>query len=398
MPISRRAFVRTLGVGGTAAFPGALVAARGLEALEAGLWPAAVDPSLLTEPEPDEIRIDSNENPLGPSQAAIDAMLAALADAGRYPKNSRPSTDDLKAAIARKLWVRPENILLGVGSREILRNAVRAFTSPTRALVTGSPSYEVPPRTAEQIGSPVKLIPVDRALRLDLNAMATAAQGARLVYLCNPNNPTATVHTAKAVADFVARVTKDSPDTAILIDEAYHDYVTDPSYATAQPLALAHPNVFITRTFSKAHGMAGLRVGYAVGQVKAIETLARYGMQYGQNVLGLAAAMASLNDPAHIERERARNTEVRKFIVRFFESADFKVTDSQANFVFVDIGRPAKEFREACQQHKVFVGREFPPLEKTHVRISIGTMDEMRRAAEVFRKVLGITSAAGARG
>lgn len=397
MSLSRRGFVRTLGFGGAGALSGAFIAARGQEALEAERWPVAVDPSMLTAPDSGEIRIDSNENPLGPGQVAVDALVVAFRDAGRYPMNSRPSMADLKAALARKFETKPENLVLGAGSREILRNAVRAFTSPTRVLVTGSPSYENPPRVAEQIGSPVKPVPVDGALRLDLGAMATAAKGAGLVYLCNPNNPTASVHSGKAVADFVARVRNSSPDTAILIDEAYHDYVTDPSYATAVALALEYPNVFVTRTFSKAYGMAGLRVGYAIGQLKTIQALARYAMPYNQNALGLAAAVASLNDQARLDRERARNTEVRDFTVRFFESAGFKATDSQGNFIFVNIRRPAKEFREACRQEKVFIGREFPPLEKTHARISIGTMDEMRVAAEVFRKVLGMTSTSSGR-
>jgi histidinol-phosphate aminotransferase len=147
--------------------------------------------------------------------------------------------------------------------------------------------------------------------------------------------------------------------------------------------------VFVTRTFSKAYGMAGLRAGYAVGQADTIKALARHRLTFGTNVLAVAAAVASLGDPAHIEKERKRNTEVRKFTMDFFAAAGFKPTDSQTNFLFVDLGRPAKQLREACKEHKVMVGRDFPPFEKTHARISIGTMEEMRRATEVFGKVLG---------
>ena len=143
---------------------------------------------------------------------------------------------------------------------------MRAFTSPTRALVTASPSFENCTGFARKLGHPVAEVKVDSAFRLDLDAMATAAKGAGLVFLNNPNNPTATVHGGKTITDFVQRVRAASPDTVILIDEAYHDYVTDPSYESAIPLALRTPNVFVARTFSKAYGMAGMRIGYAIGQ------------------------------------------------------------------------------------------------------------------------------------
>jgi histidinol-phosphate aminotransferase len=219
--------------------------------------------------------------------------------------------------------------------------------------------------------------------------MAQAARWAGLVFLCNPNNPTSTVHPARAVTEFVTRVRKESPDTAVLIDEAYHDYVTDPSYSTAVPLALEHPNVFVTRTLSKAYGMAGMRVGYAIGQPRTMEAFNRWAITFNQNSLAVAAAVASLGDPSHIEAERARNTEARAFTTRFFQDMGFKVMDSQANFLFVDIGRSAREFKEACARRGILVGREFPPLEKTHARVSIGTIDEMQRAGVVIAEVLG---------
>lgn len=395
MPLSRRSFVRRLGVGGAGSLSGALIAARGREAWEAEGW-GGPEGTAVTPPVPDkaQIRIDSNENPLGPGPAALEALVAQFDDVGRYPFNSQPSEADLAATLAGTFAVKAENVVVGAGSREILRNAVRAFASPERPFVTAAPSYEQPEKFAELIGTPVKRVPVDRASRLDLDAMASAAQGAGLVFVCNPNNPTATVHSARAVAEFVTRMRKASPGTAILIDEAYHDYVTDPAYESAAPLALAHPNVFITRTLSKAHGMAGLRIGYAIGQPETIKALARYKMPFNANVLGIAAAMASLKDPAYIERERRRNTEVRAFTVKGLEDCGYKATDSQANFLFVEVGRPAKEFREACKQRGVLVARDFPPLDKTHARISIGTMEEMRRACEVFRQVNGDAVAA----
>ena len=209
------------------------------------------------------------------------------------------------------------------------------------------------------------------------------------MFVCNPNNPTGTVHSAAAIAEFVARVARESPDTAVLIDEAYHDYVTDPGYATAVPLALLRPNVIVSRTLSKAYGMAGMRVGYAIAQPRTIESFNRWAMKYNTNTLAVAAAIASLDDAAHIEAERARNAHARAFTSGVFGRLGCRVMDSQTNFVFVETGCPAAEFKEACAKRGVLVGREFPPLEKAHARVSVGTIEEMQQASLVFGEVIG---------
>jgi histidinol-phosphate aminotransferase len=351
----------------------------------------------LVPPGVAEIRISSNENPLGPGKAVLDAILGKFPEAGRYPFNSTPNDGRLTSAIAAKFKIKPENVVLGGGSQEILKNAVRAFTTPDRGLVTGAPSFENCPGVAKKLGHPIKEINVDSLFRLDLEPMVDAAKGAGLVFFNNPNNPTATVHGAKAVADFVRRVRQSSPDTVILIDEAYHDYVTDPAYESAIPLALETPNVFVTRTLSKAYGMAGMRVGYAIGRAETIKPLERLKMPYNISVFGIAAAIAALGDSKHIEAERERNTKVRAFTIKALDQFGCKTAVSHGNFLFVDVGKPAKEFREACAKQGVVVGRDFPPFEKTHVRISIGTMDEMQKATAVFRSVLQPVSTSDAR-
>ena len=395
---SRRRFLEVLSGARDAATPAALwLAARGNEEYQAQAAQSSGQTTRpVVPPGVKEIRISSNENPLGPGKAAIDAIVRQFPEAGRYPFNSTPSEATLASAIAAKFAVKPESIVLGAGSQEILKSAVRAFTSPTRGLVTASPSFENCPGIAKRLGHPVTEIKVDAACRLDLDQMAAAAKGAGLVFLNNPNNPTATVHGAKAIEDFVRRVRSASPDTVILIDEAYHDYVTDPSYQSAVPLAMKTANVFVARTFSKAYGMAGLRIGYAIGAADTLKPLARLKMPYNVSVFGIAAAMAALNDARHIEEERARNTEVRTFTVKALDDLGCKSSDSQGNFLFVDIGRPAAEFRDACAKQGVLVGRDFPPFEKTHARISLGTMDEMKKATAVFRSVLRpVTTTAG---
>jgi histidinol-phosphate aminotransferase len=383
MSVSRRGFL----AGRVIPFSGAFIAARGIEAhlAEAGQGARARS---LVPPGVAEIRISSNENPLGPGTAVLDAMLGKFPEAGRYPFNSTPNEGALSAAVAGTFKVKPENIVLGAGSQEILRSAVRAFTTPERGLVTASPSFENCPGLARRLGHPVTEIKVDSALQLDVEPMIAASKGAGLVFFNNPNNPTATVHGAKTVADFVTRVRQASPDTVILIDEAYHEYVTDPSYQSAVPLALETPNVFVARTFSKAYGMAGMRVGYAIGRADTVKRLAVLKMPYNVSVFGIAAAIAALNDAKHIDEERERNTKVRAFTIKALEDLGCKASESQGNFLFVDVGRPAKDFREACAKQGVMVGRDFPPFEKTHARISVGTMDEMQKATAVFRSVL----------
>ena len=270
MTLSRRAFVHTLGVGGAFVLSGGLVAARGREAFvgmgmpdrEPGWsdWVPGLD-------EPSAIRLSSNENPNGPGDRALDAIRAALGESNRYPFVFAQS---VTAAIAKRQGVKEENVLVGCGSGEILRMSVMAFTSPSKPLVVASPTYEDPEHTAEAFGTPVRRVKVNAALELDLAAMAAQSGGAGLVFLCNPNNPTGTVHAAGAVADFIGEVRKASPDGIVLADEAYHEYVDDPGYKTAIPLALEDPHVVVSRTFSKVYGMAGLRLGYAIARKETI--------------------------------------------------------------------------------------------------------------------------------
>jgi histidinol-phosphate aminotransferase len=392
MPVSRRTFVRSLAHGSASA---SSLAARGHEAWvgEHGYG----DAQAATGGAIDAVRLNSNENPLGPSRRAVQAIEGAFAYAGRYPMNAKPAMADFRAVVAKQHGLKMENVALGAGSGEILQSAVRAFTTGTRGLVAGLPTFESPVRLAKTLEVPVSEVPVDAAGRLDLEKMIAASAGAGLVFVCNPNNPTGAVHGADAIADLAGRISKASPDTVILIDEAYHEYVTSPSYATAVPLTTRHPNVIVSRTMSKLFGMAGLRLGYAVGEAKTLSRLARWNMPYNANAAAVAAAVVSIQDAAEIEREQARNTEVRRYTTSFFRSAGLQTTDSEANFVWVDLKQPARAFREACAKQGILVGRDFPPFEKTHCRISLGTMDEMKRALGVFRSVLGLTTSSVSR-
>jgi histidinol-phosphate aminotransferase len=230
-------------------------------------------------------------------------------------------------------------------------------------------------------------VPVDKDLRLDLQQMLDKVQGAGLVFFCNPNNPTATVHGNAAVKDFIAEVNKRSPNTMILMDEAYHEYVEDPNYATSIPIALNNPKVFTVRTFSKVFGMAGLRAGYAIGRPEALAPMARHKLSSGVSVLASACGMATMPDAAHIQHEIKVNRDAKAYTVKAFEAMGYKPSASEANFIMVPIRRDTRAFKDACAKQGILVGRPFPPLTQ-HSRISIGTMDEMKRAVAVFKSVL----------
>jgi histidinol-phosphate aminotransferase len=335
------------------------------------------------------VRLSSNENPLGPGPAALRAIQRATAYAGRYPFNAAPSTDDFVAFVARRNRLTPENAAIGAGSAEILDCAVRAFARE-RGLVTAEPTFENPTNVARRLNIPLTAVPVDTAGRLNLDAMTEAAPRAGLVFVCNPNNPTGVLHSAEVITAFIRRVARNAPDTIILVDEAYHEYVTDKSYASAVPLIRQHPTVVVSRTLSKAYGMAGMRLGYALGQKDAIARLSRWLMPFNGNVLVLAAGIAAMQDEDGLVRERRRNTEALQFTNAFFRRAGFEAAESHANFAWVNIRRPAMEFAAACEKHGIIVGRQFPPFEQTHARISIGTMEEMGKAVEVFAQVLGV--------
>jgi histidinol-phosphate aminotransferase len=376
MVMSRRFFVRSLGVTGAAAL-------GAVRALPLGAEPQ-VGPSSTAPVPPGALKLDQNENPLGPGAHVSEAIAQAAKLGNRYPRNAV----DLVAALAKHHGLERENVLLGLGSGELLRASVPAFTSPARPLVAGLPTFETCTLTARRMNIPVREVAVDKDLRLDLAGMDDAAGGAGLVFLCNPNNPTGTLVPTREVAALIDRVAARSPETVVLVDEAYHHYVEDRSYETLAPRAAHDRRVLVSRTFSKVHGLAGMRVGYAIGHRDTLELL-RAQMTSGYlPVTSVAAALAALADEADTARQVSLNREARSFTRAFFEKAGCRVAESHANFLLVHVRRPAADFQRACREAGVLVGRPFAPLADWS-RVGIGTADEMRRAVDVFAKVLG---------
>ena len=382
MKITRRGFVGTLGLG----------AAAGLlsNTVSKGSGAAAATPGPTPETRVYDggiMQLNQNESARGPGPKTLEALHSHINHRlGRgYPSDH---VNELQAAIAESYGLANDNVLLGTGSTPLLEGAVRAFCSPERAFVTAGPTYSTSEGMATNIGAPIKRITVDQAMSLDLEAMADAARGAGLVYVCNPNNPTGTVHSYAAIENFVRRVLSETPDIHVHLDEAYINYADPASMQTALPLVKELPNVFITRSFSKAHGMAGLRVGYALGHADKLRAMQKAWNMGDINMLAAIAALTAFKDKEHIEWESKENAEIRTFTVAAIREMGYEVADSQTNHIFVNVRRPASEFRAACLELKIVVGRDFPPFENTHCRISLGSREEMQQAVAVFRKVL----------
>lgn len=372
MAWSRRQFMQS-----TAVAASGLVAARGREA---AAW-AAGHPSAPAAT--GRIRLDSNENPAGPCPAAVTAIAEATRLASVYPFRFEDALD----GIGSRHGVTSRNVLPGCGSSEVLMNAVMAFTSDRLSLVAPAPTFEEPARRARALKRPVHEVPVRADLQVDLEGMLRHVAGAGLVFLCNPNNPTSVALPADDIRAFVLEAVKRSPNVVILLDEAYIEYADGHGVTSAVPLALSTPRVIVSRTFSKMYGMAGLRVGYALGQESGLSRLATYSVPMSVGTIGLHAVKAALADTGFEDRERARNAEVRAFTVKRLEALGAKVPVSHANFIMADVGRDCVAFRDACGAEGIDVGRPFPPL-MSYSRISIGTMAEMQRACDVFASVL----------
>jgi histidinol-phosphate aminotransferase len=365
--LSRRGFTKLLGAG--AAFA-ALRPTLGLS--ESTPKPAELKPS-------DVVRLSSNENPYGPSPAALKAMTAGFALAWKYPDDTM---DELVEALAKLNQVSKEQILPGAGSGEILKVSVAAFTGPARKLVVGDPTFEAAAGHAKTSGAEVVKVKLNDAYGHDLPKMLETT-GAGLHYICNPNNPTASLTPKGELRAFLAKVPR---ETIVLVDEAYHHFVESADYESVIPLIKDYPNLIVARTFSKIYGMAGLRCGYCVAQPDKIELMRAQQSWDSVSVMAIVAAQASLADSAQVENGRKNNSEVRKFVCGELDKLKFTYIPSHANFIMIDMRREVKPVIAAFREKKVHVGRVFPPL-PNHLRVTIGTKPQMERFVAVFKEV-----------
>lgn len=377
--LSRRSFSKLLGA--TTAFA-AVGAARETRAALRLLEPFA--------PAATVVRLSSNENPYGPSPAALKAMTDAFGLAWRYPDEH---ADMLAEDLARMHNVAANEVLLGDGSGEILKLCAAAFTGSEKKLVTANPTFESIARHAGVAGAEVVSVNLTPDYRHDLQKMLGAANGAvpgvtgkvaGLVYICNPNNPTASITPKNEISDFLAKV---SPSTMILVDEAYHHYVDDKSYESVIPLVKQYPNLIVARTFSKIYGMAGLRCGYCVTQRANTARMRRHQIFDSVNIMALAAARASLADTDHVAQGRKRNGEVKQTICAELDTLGYRYILSHANFMMIDLRREARPIISALRERRIEVGRLFPAF-PNFMRVTIGTPSEMKLFMAAFKEVM----------
>ncbi len=323
------------------------------------------------------LRLNANENPYGPSPAARRAIEQAITESNRYPIAEEA---ELIGVLAEKHDLPREQVLPGCGSTELLRVAVAALAAPGR-LILAEPTYEDPIWYSGAFDIKCIKVPLDGQGAHDLPAMERAAEkDANLVYVCNPNNPTGALVDGKKLEAFVRRISKRA---TVLVDEAYHDYINDPRYASMVPLVAEGLPVVVTRTFSKIYGMAGLRLGYALGGKKTLERMAAHITFSGANMLAIHAAMASLNDRAFLERCRKENERARDYLQHAFTERGYPVFQSQTNFVMFRLGSDVRELIADLKKEGIRVGRPFPPL-TDHCRVSLGTPEQMEQFVESF--------------
>jgi histidinol-phosphate aminotransferase len=360
MTFTRRAFAQVLGAGAAAA------------ALPFPRLVFAKTPPLSL------VRLNANENPYGPSPAAITAMRDWMSMSSRYPDEQ---ADALADDVAKLHGVSTDDVLLGDGSSEILKLVAAAYTSPSRSVVIADPTFEAIAHYAKATGADVVKVPLDAAFAHDLGKMAPANAG--VVYICNPNNPTASITPKAAMRAFLDAV---PATTMVLVDEAYHHYAASGDYESVAPLVKSKPNLIVARTFSKIYGMAGLRAGYAVANRDVIKKLDAQKAWDSMNLMALVAARASLADSGFVAEGRRRNSATRAHVVETLGAMGYKVIPSDANFIMIDTRRQVRPLIAAMKSEGVHVGRLFPAL-PNHLRVTIGTPEEMQRFVDAFRRI-----------
>jgi histidinol-phosphate aminotransferase len=319
------------------------------------------------------IILNSNENAYGPFPSAMKAMQDSLRFAHRYPDDHY---DALIAALAKEHNVKPENIFLGAGSNDILRMIAEEYLGREWPLVMGAPAFEALGFYAQRREAPIRKINLRASDHAhDLEKMLAAAQDRpSLVYICNPNNPTATLTPRSDIEQFLAKMPKDAH---VIIDEAYHHFVTDPTYKPFAGEHLDDERVIVIRTFSKVYGLAGIRVGYAIAHPQTIEKISKHYVFDNPNVVGAIGARASIEDKAALVAASKRIVDDRNRFMVEAQRRKLDVLPSQANFIMLDSKKPVRHAIDFFKQRGVLIGRPFPPYD-THLRISLGLANEMQ--------------------
>ena len=326
----------------------------------------------------DAVRINANEFPDGPSAQALEALAAVARNGNRY---QYPETEALVRAAAKLEGLEPEHFAVYPGSSLALHHAVIAFTGPKLPLVVAEPGYEAAAQAASFIGAKVVRVPLKKDASHDLPAMLAAAkrEPVGLFYVCNPNNPTGTVTPR---AEIEALIAAKPAGSLVLLDEAYIHFSDEPP---GVDLVRAGRDVVVLRTFSKIYGMAGLRAGFALGRKDLLAKMTAWSTG-AMPVTAMAAARTMLGQPDWIAARKRGNAERRADLMAFFAAHGFAYTPAVANHLMVDARLPTKDVIEGMKQRNVYVGRPWP-VWPTHVRVTVGSADDMARFKSAFLEV-----------
>jgi len=330
----------------------------------------------------DAVRIDANENPLGPCSGACASISSLIPEGGRYDFDL---TEKLVTTFSDIEGLKPEYVMPYAGSSEPLHYTVLAFTSKDKPYVTADPGYEAGMYAAKAAGAKIIQIPLTASYAHDVKAMVGADPNAGVLYICNPNNPTGTTTSREDIAYAVANKPKGS---ILLIDEAYiHFSDATPSL----DLVKADKDVIVLRTFSKLYGMAGVRCGLAIGRPDLLAKLQYYGMN-SLPIMAVAAATTSIQDKDLIPQRKKINADIRQETFEWLTTNNYKFTPSQSNCFMLDTRRPGKEVLAAMAQKNVYVGRVWPSW-PTYVRITVGTRPEMEKFRTAYQEVMSSSTA-----
>jgi len=381
-------------------FVGGVTTALGYLTLkpDAPLWAqVAQDPAPRQQRTADEYdafaKLANNENPYGPSDAVLNAMTKAFKYANRYGYPDGGIVEE----IAKHHGVKPENVMLGAGSGEILDVTCNALLRDDKKVVGSDPSYNILYSHATGIKADVIKVPLLANYDQDIDGLVRATRmnhrDVGFLYLCTPNNPTGRVLTKAQIKQVLDGIPEDVP---VLIDEAYHHFVEDPAYATSIPYVLEGRRVIVARTFSKIAGLAGMRLGYAVAPRDLLQQMRPYGTG-SVNAIVKWGGVAALKDIESQEKVKRVTLELRKKTTSELNSLGFPCIPSEANFFMVHVKRPVLPVIEEFRKRQVLVGRPFPPMNE-HLRVSIGTPDEMTRFMVAFKEIVAAPKTASKTG
>ena len=329
--------------------------------------------------DPTLVQLSINENPLGASQRAIEAVAGKMFGMNRYTMHN-----DLEEALAAHHDVDPESVVLGVGSSEILLTAtLAAFWNNPGNAVTAFPSYRSIPRTADELGQAVKQVPLTGDWQIDLPAISAAVDdNTRIVSICNPNNPTGQLLDPAELERTIRAVPN---DVIVCVDEAYIQFVDDPAYPSTISLTKEVENLLVSRTFSKAYGLGGMRVGYGVAHPALLERMQRFSIGLlNKNTLSIVAAMAALKDQQHVQRTVQIVREGKAFLYEELEAMGYSPLRTQTIFVTVEVGPNVNTLIDRLWEKKVYVRQAFDM--EGFMRISVGLPRENEAFISAFKR------------